>query len=119
MRKLILVFAASLLWFGAWAQDEIVIERTFDLTCVYPEDWNDLTEMHMFTMSGTYFHPYNRSGSIECRIDYSEDWMDLTGVLEPGDAIESQFSATFESTESWHSIEFRIIDEENETIWIE
>ena len=119
MRKLILVFAASLLWFGAWAQDEIMIERTFDLTCVYPEDWNDLAEMHMFTVSGTYSHPYNRSGSIECRVDYSEDWMGLTGVLEPDDAIESQFLVTFDSTESWHSIEFRIIDEENETIWIE
>lgn len=118
MRKLILVFAASLLCFGAWAQDEIVIERTFDLTCVYPEDWNDLTEMHMFTVSGTYSHPYNRNGSIDCRVDYSEDWMDLTGVLEPGDAIESQFSVTFD-TYSWHSIEFRIIDEENETIYVE
>lgn len=121
MRKLILVFAALLLCIGAWAQDEYIeIDRTFDLTCMYPEDWNDMSEPHMFAVYGTYSHPYNRSGRIECMVDYSDEWMDLSGgMLQPGDEVMSQFSATLDSTETWHIIQFRIIDAENETIWIE
>ena len=121
MRKFILVFAASLLGLGAWAQDEYLsMERTFDLTCTYPEDWNDMTEEHMFYVYGTYAHPYNRSGSIEYRIDYSNEWMELTfGMLQPDDEIMAQISVTLDSTETWHTFQFRIIDEANETVYIE
>ena len=120
MRKLLLSFAAALLSFGAGAQDYIIIDRTFDLTCSYPEDWNDMSVEHMFNVYGTYAHPYDRSGRIEYMVDYSDEWMDLTWeMLQPGDEIMAQISATLDSTESWHSFQFRIIDAENETIYIE
>ncbi len=120
MKKILFFFAAALLSLGAGAQDYIIIDRTFDLTCTYPVDWNDMTEEHLFSVYGTYSHPYDRSGSIEFNVDYGEDWMDMTGgMLQPGDEIMSMFSITIDSTEWWHSIQFRIIDSENETIYIE
>lgn len=120
MKKILFFFAAALLSLGAGAQDYIIIDRTFDLTCANPMDWNDMSVEHIFYVSGSYSHPYGRSGRIEYNVDYSDDWMPLTfEEVQPGEEIMSMFSITIDSTEWWHSIQFRIIDSENETIYIE
>ena len=87
----------------------------FEVTPEDPDGWNDLTRLHVLAMQGDYESPAGLSGKIQYAIEESEDWIDLTEMLESGSTFQDTVRAMFDPTLANHTIRFRTVDQVGNT----
>lgn len=80
------------------------------LTVENPEDWNDLSKPHLFSLKYKYISPFLQKGTLQYAVDNTEDWISLTEPLESGTDFEATLSALFRPDVAEHRIYFRTHD---------
>ena len=87
----------------------------FEVTPEDPEGWNDLTRLHVLAMQGDYESPAGLNGKIQYAVEDSEDWIDLTEMMESGSTFQDTVRAMFNPALANHTIRFRTVDQVGNT----
>lgn len=87
----------------------------FEVTPEDPEGWNDLTRLHVLAMEGDYESPAGLTGKIQYAVEDSEEWIDLTEMMESGSVFQDTVRAMFNPNLDRHTIRFRTVDQVGNT----
>lgn len=85
-------------------------KSSFEVTPDDAEGWNDLSNIHVLTLEGSYESPAGLDGKIEYAVEDSEEWTALTEMLPSGSTFTGEVRALFDPTKATHVIHFRTVD---------
>lgn len=88
---------------------------SFEVTPEDPDGWNDLSRLHVLALEGDYESPAGLSGRIEYAVEDSEEWIELTDMLESGSTFNDTVRAMFNPDLATHTIRFRTVDQVGNT----